>query len=145
MLARMRAEAIFAPVSVLALWTGVVMLTVGVRRIRAVRARRVSPKAFRLGESPDVPEDVAVANRNLMNLLEMPILFYVVSISFYVTHHVHSGTVVVAWIYVALRVLHSLEHLTTNHILRRLTLFALSNFVLVALWIRFIKAIGPSP
>jgi hypothetical protein len=136
----MRAEAIFAPVSVLALWTGVVALITGARRIRAVRARRVPRGAFRVGEAPGVPEDVAVANRNLMNLLEMPVLFYVVAIALYVTHHVGQGAVVMAWVYVGLRLLHSWEHLTTNHVLRRLAAFALSNFVLVALWIRFIKS-----
>jgi hypothetical protein len=137
----MRAETIFAPVSVLALWTGAVLLLTGVRRVLAVRAQRVSPKAFKRGESPEVPEDVAVANRNLMNLLEMPILFYVVAIALYVTHHVGPGVVVLAWVYVGLRLLHSWEHLTTNHILRRLTVFTISNFVLVAIWIRFIKTL----
>ena len=133
----MRAEAIFAPVSVLALWTGVVLLLTGARRILAVRARRIPRNAFQMGESPDVPDDVAIVNRNLMNLLEMPVLFYVVSIAFYVTHHVRPGVVVLAWIYVGLRLLHSWEHLTTNHVLRRLTAFALSNVALVALWFRF--------
>ncbi len=137
----MRPEAIFAPVSVLALWTGLVILITGVRRVMAVRRRRVSAHAFRLGESADVPEDVAVANRNLMNLLEMPVLFYVVVIAFYVTHHAGPGAIRWAWIYVALRVLHSCEHLTSNHILRRLTLFVASNVVLIVLWVRFIAAV----
>lgn len=137
----MRAETIFAPVSVLALWTGFVVLTTGYRRIGAVRRRRVSRHAFRLGESPEVPADVAVANRNLMNLLEMPVLFYVVALALYVTHHVTRGAVEMAWVYAGLRVLHSCEHLTTNHVLRRLILFAASNVVLVALWIRFIAAV----
>jgi len=137
----MRAEAIFGPVSALALWTGVVLLATGFRRIGAVRRRRISRQAFRLGESPEVPADVAVANRNLMNLLEMPLLFYVVAVAFYVTHHVAPGVVTLAWVYVGLRVLHSCEHLTTNHVLRRLALFAASNVVLVVLWIRFIRAV----
>lgn len=137
----MRAEAIFAPVSVLALWTGVVLLVTGYRRIGAVRRRRLSPQAFQLGESAEVPADVAVANRNLMNLLEMPLLFYVVAVAFYVTHHAGPGAVRLAWVYVALRVLHSCEHLTTNHVIRRLILFAASNIVLVVLWIRFIRAV----
>jgi hypothetical protein len=137
----MRAEAIFVPVSVLALWTTLIMLTTGARRIRAVRTGRVSSKAFKLGESGDVPPDVAIANRNLMNLLEMPILFYVVAVASYVTHHAGPRTVTLAWVYVGLRVLHSCEHLTANHILRRLVLFAASNFVLAALWIRFVAAV----
>jgi hypothetical protein len=136
----MRPEAIFAPVSVLALWTGAVILLTGVRRVRAVRARRVSSQAFQLGEAPGVPVDVAIANRNFMNLLEMPVLFYVVSIATYVTHHVGRGTLLLAWVYVGLRIAHSCEHLTTNHIRRRLAAFALSNFVLVALWVGFIRA-----
>ena len=137
----MRSEAIFAPVSVLALWTTVVLAMTGFRRIRAVRARRISAHAFKFGESAAVPEDVAIVNRNLMNLLEMPVLFYVVAIAFYVTHHVGRGPVTLAWVYVALRVLHTCEHLTSNHMLRRLALFATSNFVLVALWIRFVAAV----
>jgi hypothetical protein len=137
----MRAEGIFVPVSVLALWTGVVLLMTGARRLLAVRARRVSSRAFQLGESPEVPDDVAVVNRNLMNLLEMPVLFYVVSIALYVTHHAGRGAVVMSWVYVGVRMLHSWEHLTTNRVRRRLALFALSNFVLVAIWIRFLTTL----
>ena len=74
----MKPEAIFGPVSVLALWTGFILFLTGFRRIRAVRAGRVPRNAFRLGDSGEVPHDVAVSNRNLMNLLEMPVLFYAV-------------------------------------------------------------------
>ena len=137
----MRPESIFAPLSALALWTVLVMLLTGFRRVQAVRARRVSPGAFRLGESPQVPPDVTVFNRNLMNLLEMPVLFYVVTICLYVTHQVSHGAVLLAWLYVGLRVLHSLEHLTRNNVLRRLAAFTLSSVVLVMLWLRFIVAL----
>ena len=137
----MRQEAVFVPMSVLALWTGCMMFMVGFSRIRAVRARRVRPGAFRLGESADVPSDVTVWNRNLMNLLEMPLLFYVVSIAFYVTHQVTPSVVKLAWIYLALRLAHSLVHVTSNHILLRLSSFAASNIVLLTLWIRFISRV----
>ena len=119
----MRQEAVFAPMSVLALWTAFMMFMVGFSRIRAVRAGRVRRAAFRMGESPEVPADVTVWNRNLMNLLEMPLLFYVVSIAFYVTHQVTPKVVTLAWIYLALRLAHSLIHVTSNRILARLFLF----------------------
>jgi hypothetical protein len=135
----MRPESIFGPVCALALWTGAVLLLTGLRRVFAVRAGRIRPGAFRLGESADVPDDVKVWNRNLMNLLEMPILFYVGCIVFYVTRHVGPGVVVLAWIYVGLRVLHSLVHLTWNRIIVRLALFAAGNFVLLSLWIRLVR------
>jgi hypothetical protein len=133
----MRAEAIFAPVSVLAFWTGLMLLMTGFRRLRAVSARLISAQAFRLGESADVPTRVAVLNRNLMNLLEMPVLFYVVSVALYVTRHVEPGLVALAWIYVGLRIVHSLIHVTCNRILPRFLVFASSNLVLLAMWIWF--------
>ena len=137
----MRQEAIFAPMSVLALWTGCMVFMVGFSRIRAVRGGRVKRGAFRLGESPDVPADVTVWNRNLMNLLEMPLLFYVVCIAFYVTHQVTPRVVTLAWIFLALRLAHSLVHVTSNRILVRLACYAASNIVLLSLWIRFVSRV----
>ena len=86
--------------------------------------------------------DVTVWNRNLMNLLEMPLLFYVVSIAFYVTHQVTPRVLTLAWVYLALRLAHSLVHVTSNQILVRLTSYAASNVVLLTLWIRFISRVG---
>jgi hypothetical protein len=137
----MRQEAVFVPMSVLALWTGCMVFMVGFSRVRAVKAGRVRRGAFRLGESAEVPDDVTVWNRNLMNLLEMPLLFYVVSIAFYVTHQVTPRVMTLAWIYLALRLAHSLVHVTSNRILVRLTSYAASNVVLLMLWIRFISRV----
>ena len=39
-----------------------------------------------------------------------------------------------AWAYVALRVVHSLIHLSYNHVYHRLAAFVVSNGVLAALW-----------
>jgi hypothetical protein len=136
-----RTETIFRPVSVLALWTAGVLLMTGLRRVTAVRSRRLRQGAFRYGESPDVPDDLKVWNRNLMNLLEMPLLFYVVCIGFYVTRQVTPSVVAIAWAYVALRILHSLVHLTSNHIVARLTVFAVGNFVLLDMWIVFMRRV----
>jgi hypothetical protein len=137
----LKAEAIFAPVGLLALWTLAVLLLVGFRRVTAARAGRVQVEAFRLGESPEVPEDVALPNRNLINLLEVPLLFYVACLGLYVTHRVQLGCLRLAWVYVGLRVVHSLIHLTTNNVRQRLMVFAASNFALVALWIWFLRRV----
>jgi hypothetical protein len=134
----MKPEAIFAPVGVLALWTGLVLFLTGCRRIRAVVTRRLSRGAFRLGESPEVPENIAVFNRNLMNLLELPVLFYVACLALYVTHQVGTATLALAWIYVGLRLVHSMIHLTYNKVVHRLVPFAASNFVLLAIWLKFL-------
>ena len=43
--------------------------------------------------------------------------------------------VAVAWAYVALRIVHSLIHLTYNRVMHRLTAFAISSTVLALLWV----------
>ena len=133
--------AIFQPVAVLALWTGLVILMTGFGRIRAIRKGRVHVRVFAVGEAPEVPDDVRIPNRNLMNLLEMPVLFYVVCTAFYVTGRVAPGVVSLAWAYVGLRVVHTIIHLTYNRVGHRFLAFAASNIVLLVMWIRFARTV----
>jgi hypothetical protein len=131
----MDALRIFYPVLALVGLTFVVLLRIPFVRITAARARRVVVSDFELGESSAVPPDVALPNRNYMNLLELPLLFYVLAIVLFVTERVTSTQLTLAWLYVALRCAHSLVHLTYNGVLHRLAIFAASNLVLAIMWI----------
>ncbi|HSW82231.1 MAG TPA: MAPEG family protein [Usitatibacter sp.] len=131
----MNATLIFYPVIALAIWTFVVLMLVPRARFRAVRERRVRAADFALGESENVPPETRLPNRNYMNLLELPVLFYVACIVLYVTAKVDVVGLGLAWTFVALRIAHSAVHLTYNHVLHRLNVFALSTVVLLALWI----------
>jgi hypothetical protein len=130
----MNNPAILYPVFALALWTSLVLLLIPIARIRAARRREIVANDFKYGESPSVPPHVSIPNRNYMNLLELPVLFYVVCLLIYVTGVTSATMVSAAWAYVALRVVHSAIHLTYNHVIHRLGAFALSNGVLVVLW-----------
>ncbi|HEX2656932.1 MAG TPA: MAPEG family protein [Polyangia bacterium] len=134
-------NAIFRPVVVLALWTGAIMLMTGLGRLWAVRRGRVPVTVFSAGEAPEVPENLRIPNRNLMNLLEMPVLFYVVCTAFYVTGRGGEGMVTLAWTYVGLRLVHSLIHLTYNRVGHRFLAFAASNVVLLIMWARFARTV----
>jgi len=133
----MTQETIFLPMLALAALTFIVLLFIPLRRFRAVAAGHVTAEDFALGESANVPPRVSLANRNYMNLLELPALFYAVCVALYVTHTVDPLTVELAWGFVALRAIHSVVHLSVNHVITRLSIFALSNFVLMALWVVF--------
>ncbi len=133
-------DAIFLPVTVLALLTFTVLLLVPIRRVGASRAGRVGPGDFRYGESARVPGDVSLPNRNYMNLLELPLLFYVLCVILFVTKRVDQAYLWLAWSYVGFRVLHSLVHLGYNDVLHRLAMFAASNVVLLIMWLRFLSA-----
>ena len=131
----MNNPSILYPVFALAALTGMVLLLIPFTRVRAVLRREVRAADFRLGESAAVPDAVRIPNRNYMNLLELPVLFYVVCLLFYVAVQPTPAAVWLAWAYVGLRALHTAVHLTYNHVLHRLGVFAASNVVLVALWV----------
>ena len=131
----MRNPAMLYPMFALACWTGLVLLLVPFVRARSALRREIAVDDFRFGESAAVPTHVSIPNRNYMNLLELPVLFYVVCLVLYVTGGASSAAIGVAWTYVALRVVHSAIHLSYNHVIHRLTAFALSNVALVLLWV----------
>ena len=130
-------ELIFAPLGALALLTFIVLGFLPARRFRAVFAGEVTADDFKLGESHRVPPHVAVVNRNYMNLLELPLLFYVAGIMYFVAGRVDAAALSIAWAYVALRAAHSFIHLTSNNVRVRLVAFGLSNLVLMAFWLLF--------
>jgi hypothetical protein len=128
---------IFAPMAALIALTFVVLTLIPIKRFRAGFAGETTGEDYRFGESARVPGHVSIPNRNYMNLLELPMLFYVLCLSLYVTHSVTALEVDLAWAYVALRAAHSAVHLTLNHIYARLTIFATSNVVLGVAWTLF--------
>jgi hypothetical protein len=78
---------------------------------------------------------VSVPNRVFMNLLEVPVLFYVACIVAFVTHLQDHTLLTLAWVFVGLRLVHSLIYLSYNKVFHRLIAFALGNFVVLAMWI----------
>ena len=127
---------ILQPAITLALFTLTILLLILMKRIRAAVNKQVKIDDFKYGESDTVPVWVCLPNRNFMNLLEVPLLFYVVSIFIFITQHVDILFVYLAWAYVVLRVIHSAIHLGYNNVVHRALIFGLSNAVLVIMWLR---------
>lgn len=133
----MQTQQMYWPMGAMALLTFAVLLQIPFRRFRAAFGGRVTPDDFKLGESAAVPGDVAIPNRNYMNLLELPVLFYVAALMFITAGRVDALALDLAWAYVALRAIHSAIHLTYNNVIHRLSVFALSNAVLAVFWAVF--------
>ena len=92
------------PMAVLALWTVLILLVLPAVRIRAVLTGRVREEDFKHGESTRVPHDVTIFNRAYINLLELPVLFYVAALAAMVTGRVDAWTLRLAWAFVAVRI-----------------------------------------
>ena len=126
---------IMLPVAALVAWTFIVLLLIPFQRVRAVMRRQVQAADFQFGESTRVPPRVSLPNRNYMNLLEIPILFYVGCLVLFAMQAVDAVALGLAWTYVGLRTFHSIVHLSYNNVVHRLSLFAASNLVLMAIWV----------
>lgn len=127
----------------LAVWTMLVLSVMAVVRGLAGRWSGVGLDDFRYGESSAVPAWAVVVNRNYMNLLELPVLFYAVAVLLAMAHANSEWTARLSWAYVVLRVCHSIVHMTYNRVLHRLVLFSISNFALLALWLVLIaRSVG---
>lgn len=122
------------PVMALVGWTLAVLLLIPYRRFKAAFSGQVTAGDFRFGESSNVPLMVSIPNRTFMNLLEVPVLFYVVCVVLFVTQNVTSTMVMLGWAYFGFRVAHSVVYLTYNHVVHRFLTFATSNVVLVMMW-----------
>jgi hypothetical protein len=125
---------VFWPMASMACLTFVVLILVPIFRISSSKKGLTSARDYRLGESDRVPEWVQLANRNYMNLLESPVLFYTICLIIFVTQSLDETLLRLCWAYVGFRIVHSVIHVSINKILLRLATFALSIGVLMALW-----------
>ena len=99
-----------APVLALAIWTAVIWTWMYATRIPAIlKARMVLDPTAPPGEQmASLPPNVRWKADNYNHLFEQPTLFYAVAISLAVLGDASTRSLVLAWGYVALRIVHSL-------------------------------------
>jgi hypothetical protein len=129
-----------APAAVLVAWSLIILLWMTVTRLSTLPKVGIDPKTAKPGgRGVDLegvlPDVVNWKAHNYTHLMETPTLFYAV-VAIITLMGPSAIDVTVAWIYVALRVLHSLWQTLVNTIPVRLVLFALSVVALVTLAVR---------
>ncbi|MBD2842112.1 MAPEG family protein [Erythrobacter rubeus] len=134
-----------APAAVLVLWTLIMLFWIIPSRFGAIARiedKSVLPRkeGVRGGDLEGViPDRANWPAHNHTHLHEQPTLFYAVTV---VLALMGSGTfdILMAWIYVGLRILHSLWQVLVNKVPVRFVLFLLSSIVLVVLAVRAVIA-----
>lgn len=125
------------PMLAMMLLTLAVWLIMYVRRIGYMRTHRIAAQKL---DTPDkrslLSEPVNRPSNNLVNLFEMPVLFYALCLLLMVSAQVDALYVQLAWAYVGLRALHSLIQCTVNIVIWRFIAYVLSSLVLAAMIIR---------
>jgi hypothetical protein len=136
---------ILAPLVALVAWTMVMWLWMYITRIPAVRAARMrlDPMAPRGEQMNQLPAQVRWKADNYNHLMEQPTLFYAIVLALALMGEGAGLNLVLAWAYVALRVVHSLQQALVNKIEIRFLLFIASSLVLIALIINAARLVIP--
>lgn len=123
------------PVLALSAWTLLILFVLIGRRVKHANVAQLAPQQMR---NPDLayevcPESINNMANNFKHLFEVPVLFYVVCVVATLIGATGFEMAALAWLFVAFRIVHSLIQCTVNIVMLRLTVFALSVFVLLAM------------
>jgi hypothetical protein len=128
---------ILKPLVVLAGWTMVMWVWMYATRIPAMGKAKIDTANLTggTGKSLDdvLPPEVQWKAHNYNHLHEAPTVFYAIALVLAITGQGSGLNATLGWVYVALRILHSLVQATVNRVMVRFVIFALSSLVLMAL------------
>ena len=120
------------PVVALVIWSLIMLIWLYATRIPAMSKAKLRPGQATKGDM-EALSSANVAN-NYNHLMEQPTLFYALAFSLQLLgqgdHPINIG---LAWLYVVIRIVHSLVQATVNVIMIRFAIFMIGSLVLMAL------------
>jgi hypothetical protein len=126
---------ILLPAVALVFLTAMVWCWMYYTRITEIRRRRISVQDLAQAvEAKRLLKNVAGPSDNLVNLFEIPVLFYLALIILYVTDLSNSLYLGLAWTFVLLRYVHSLIHVTYNRVMHRFAVYFAGTLLLWVIW-----------
>ena len=125
---------LLTPMLALIVWSLVMLAWTYAVRIPAIRKAGVGPAKAQEPTSLDVlPLKVRQVAYNYNHLMEQPTIFYALVAYSYLAGQQNGVNLILAWAYVALRVVHSLVQATVNLVLLRFGIFIAGTLVLAVL------------
>ena len=130
----MSEHAILLPALAMVALTIIVWFRMYTSRVAEMRRERIHPQSVATSAQMAARITDTRASDNFRNLFELPVLFYVALLVLAWTGHVTPVTLLLAWLFVALRMLHSAIHCTYNRVVHRFYAYLASSVVLWVLW-----------
>jgi hypothetical protein len=129
---------ILVPLITLVLWSFVMWAWLYATRIPAITKNRIIFDPHRPNEEfhAQLPAQVRWKADNYNNLMEQPTLFYAVALTLALLGEGAGLNAALAWLYVGLRIAHSLVHAIVNVIMLRFAVFMAASVVLLVMTIR---------
>lgn len=130
----MTVQAILVPMFVQVALTFVLLFWMGVLRLRALRFGHVKPQQVALRE-PNWPPRVLQVGNAFHNQLELPLLFYAVILLALQMRTLDVVLLVLSWMFVLTRLVHTYIHVTSNRLDRRTAVFGVGAIALLLMWV----------
>lgn len=127
-------SAIVAPMCAYTLLLFAMWALLGYVRISSGLRGKIPSEYIRVGEGPRPADKIVDIHHHFSNQFEIPVLFYLGCIVALVTESVDPTTVVLAWSFVGLRVVHTAVVLVKNDPRLRVGPYVLSTFAVWAIW-----------
>ncbi|MFC3551783.1 MAPEG family protein [Lysobacter cavernae] len=127
-------RAIFLPALAMVALTFVVWWRMYFMRIGQMKRERIHPQAVATSAQATAKLTDSRAADNFRNLFELPVLFYLALVVAAQAELVSTTVLCLAWLFVALRVLHSAIQCTYNKVMHRFYAYLAGGVVLWGLW-----------
>ena len=129
------------PLFALVALTALVWLLMVLARNISVAIGKVAMRYYRNYRDDVPPEWIERPARTFMNLLEVPVLFYVACLLMLVTRACDAAQVALAWTFVGTRVLHTLIYIGWNYVPARFAAYVIGCVTLGVIWTRLAYAL----
>jgi hypothetical protein len=127
-------RAIFLPAFAMVVLTLVVWVRMYTMRIAQMKRERIHPQAVATSAQANARLTDSRAADNFRNLFELPVLFYLALVVAAIAGLVTTTTLVLAWLFVLLRVVHSAIHCSYNKVMHRFQAYLAGGVALWGLW-----------
>ena len=111
-----------------------ILVLMGRERVPRVMSGEIAMADIAI-ERTAYPLRARLLSNSFDNQFQLPVLFYVVALLALLLGGVTWLETIAALLFVALRYAHAIIHVTTNHVLRRFTVYSAGLAVLVILWL----------
>jgi hypothetical protein len=132
----MSISAVILPVLVQVGLTLILLLWLGRSRVAVLSAGEVKMGDIALGER-NWPKRLLQIQNSYQSQFELPLLFYALVALVLITRKADLVFVVMAWMFVAARLMHAYIHTTSNNIIWRFRAFTVGVLILAAMWTIF--------
>jgi hypothetical protein len=127
-------SSIFLPALAMVVLTIVVWFRMYFTRVAQMKRERIHPQAVATSAQSAARLTDSRAADNFRNLFELPVLFYLALVVAALSGVVTPLALGLAWLFVALRIVHSAIHCTYNKVMHRFKAYLAGGLVLWVLW-----------